>query len=81
MGAASESHSAYRQFIPDESFPRFSKKFLAKANTYEWLEDRLVADPFVGSWTAQWRECLKEPYKGITTDGTKGEGLYKLSNL
>jgi hypothetical protein len=41
----------------------------------------LAADPFVGSWTAQWRECLKEPYKGITTDGTKREGLYKLSNL
>ncbi|CZR66564.1 uncharacterized protein PAC_16465 [Phialocephala subalpina] len=76
--ASSEALSPYRQFIPDETYPRFSKKFLAGANTYEWLQDRLAADPFVGNWTAQWREKLNQPFKGITTDGTKREDLFKL---
>jgi hypothetical protein len=80
MGDVSgEAHAAYRQFIPDVTYPRFSKKFLSGANTYEWLEDRLAADPFVGNWIAQWRERLSEPFKGITSDGAKRAGLYKLS--
>jgi hypothetical protein len=78
--SGNEAHAAYRQFIPDETYPRFSKKFLAGANIYEWLEDRLTADPFVRNWTAQWREKLNQPFKGITTDGTKRENLYKLAD-
>ncbi|KAH8660414.1 hypothetical protein BX600DRAFT_383209 [Xylariales sp. PMI_506] len=74
------AHAAYREYIPDESYARFSKKFLAGANTYEWLQDRLAADPFVGNWTAQWSEKLEQPYKGITINGEKREGLYKLDD-
>ena len=77
--AGTEEWAEYRQFIPDETYPRFSTKFLANANTYEWLDNRLEKDPFVGNWTAQWRQKLSQPFKGITTDGTKRERLYALT--
>lgn len=73
-----QPRTAFRQFLPVDSYARFSKRFLAGANTYEWLEDRLAADPFVGNWTGQWRERLAQPYKGITVDGTVRQGLYEL---
>ena len=80
MPTKNRAEAPYRQFLPDESYPRFSKKFIARANTYEWLQDRLDADPLVGSWTAQWRERLDQPYKGITEEGTVRPGLYLLAS-
>lgn len=78
MTQTEEASATYREFIPDESYPRFSKRFLAKANAYEWLQDRLVADPFVSKWIAHWRDLLAKPFKGITTNGAVQQGLYSL---
>jgi hypothetical protein len=79
MGDASQSFAAYREFIPDETYARFSKSFLAGANTYEWFENRINSNPFVGNSIEKWKERLRQPYKGITTDGEKREGLYELT--
>ena len=81
MTASSKAHAAYRQFIPDDNYERFSKEVLAKVNIYEWLDYRLASGPFVGNWLEQWRERLDEPFKGITTDGSVREGLYKLAEI
>lgn len=74
-----EPEAPFRQFIPDDTTPRFSRKFLAKANTYEWVQGRLKEDAFAKQWTDQWHERLAQPYKGITTDGRVQGDLYSLA--
>ncbi|MFJ4152752.1 DUF3500 domain-containing protein [Streptomyces galbus] len=67
-----ESH---RTFLPDLDDPKLAD---VRGMTYEeFAQDRYQA-PFLRDLLAHWDALYREPFVGITSDGTVREGLYAL---
>ncbi|KAF1847459.1 uncharacterized protein K460DRAFT_306653 [Cucurbitaria berberidis CBS 394.84] len=69
--------AGFRAHLPDLSSPRFTTA--AKQNIYEYakcMQDNR-APPWLYDLTKVWEKLLEEPYKGVTSDGTVRDGLFK----
>jgi hypothetical protein len=60
----------YRQYLPDLSIPRFAAMQQQDAHQYakEFIEGG--NPPWLHALYLHWRNLLKEPFRGVTTDGT-----------
>lgn len=72
-----ELASAFRSHLPDLTSPRFTTS--AKQSPYEYTEafQQNRAPPWLYNLTETWKELLKEPFKGVTVDGSVRDGLFK----
>ncbi|KJY01667.1 hypothetical protein TI39_contig283g00009 [Zymoseptoria brevis] len=72
-----ELASAFRSHLPDLTSPRFTTS--AKQSPYEYTEafQQNHAPPWLYNLTETWKELLKEPFKGVTVDGSVRDGLFK----
>lgn len=69
--AAQAPHGGeYRQFVPDLSIPRFTT--MAKQDAHVYAEEFKTGGnpPWLHGLYMHWLDLLKDPFKGITTDGT-----------
>ena len=76
-GSFQNASAAFRAHIPDLSSPRFTTA--AKQNLYEYagfFRDN-HAPPWLFDLTQAWEKLYKEPFKGVTNDGTVREGLFQ----
>ncbi|MGW6487085.1 DUF3500 domain-containing protein [Streptomyces sp. NPDC055056] len=66
---------SYRTFLPDLDDPKLAE---VRGMTYEeFAQDRYQA-PFLRELLAHWDALYREPFAGITSDGTVRDGLYAL---
>lgn len=59
----------YRQFLPDLSIPRFTTMKEQDAHVYAQAFKEGGQPPWLHALYMHWLELLKEPFKGVTTDG------------
>ncbi|KAF2002384.1 hypothetical protein P154DRAFT_520878 [Amniculicola lignicola CBS 123094] len=72
-----KTSSAFRQRLHDLNTPRFETA--SKQDLYEYakfFQDN-KAPPWLHQLTEAWAQLYTEPYKGVTSDGTVREGLFK----
>lgn len=68
--AASALHgSEYRKHLPDLSIPRFTTMQKQDAHVYAEEFKKGGMPPWLHALYMHWLSLLKEPFKGITTDG------------
>lgn len=67
--AQAEHGGEYRQFLPDLSIPRFTTMQKQDAHVYakEFIEGG--NPPWLHNLYLHWLKLLKDPFKGVTTDG------------
>lgn len=72
--------SEYRKHLPDLETPRFQQ--MAKQNAHEYVEEFKTGGnpPWLHGLYMHWLELLKEPFRGVTTDGSPRQGLYQLED-
>jgi len=70
----------YRQHLPDISIPRFT--IMRSQNAHEYAEafKKGGNPPWLHALYRHWRELFKEPFTGITTDGTVRHDLFELAD-
>ncbi|OLN92837.1 hypothetical protein CCHL11_06781 [Colletotrichum chlorophyti] len=70
----------YRQHLPDISIPRFST--MRSQNAHEYARDFKEGGnpPWLHALYLHWRKLFKEPYTGITSDGTVRPALFQLED-
>ncbi len=61
----------YRQFLPDLSIPRFTTMQKQDARVYAEAFKKGGVPPWLHALYMHWLKMLKEPFKGVTSDGTK----------
>ncbi|KAK4619394.1 hypothetical protein CLAFUW4_10862 [Fulvia fulva] len=73
--------TAFRKHLPDLTSPRFTTS--KEQTPYEYSEafQKTHHPPWLYNLTETWKELLKEPYKGVTNDGTVRPNLYKNEDL
>lgn len=59
----------YRQFLPDLRTPRFTTMKEQDAHVYAEAFKKGGQPPWVHALYKHWLDLLKEPFKGVTTDG------------
>lgn len=61
--------SAFRKHLPDLDTPRFH--IGSQQSIYEYTDtfQKNKSPPWIYNLTEAWKELLKEPYKGVTSDG------------
>jgi len=69
--------SPYRKYLPQLGNKKL--KELPNCNAHEWAAHRCSVEPFISNWVAEWNETLKQPYKGITTDGNVIPKLFPIA--
>ena len=60
----------YRQFLPDLDTPRFTTMQQQDAHVYAEAFKRGGVPPWLHGLYLHWQELVKEPFKGVTNDGT-----------
>lgn len=72
--------SAYRKHLPDLSIPRF--QVMHKQDAHEYLDEFKQGGnpPWLHALYMHWLELLKEPFRGVTTDGTARPNLYQVQD-
>ena len=72
--------SAYRKHLPDLDTPRFQA--MHKQNAHEYVDEfkQYGNPPWLHGLYMHWLELLKEPFKGVTTDGTVRPNLYQVQD-
>ncbi|KAF2728211.1 hypothetical protein EJ04DRAFT_516763 [Polyplosphaeria fusca] len=72
-----QASTAFRAHLHDLSTPRFTTA--AKQDVYEYADffRENHAPPWLFNLTQAWAKLYEEPFKGVTTDGTVREGLFK----
>ncbi len=60
----------YRQFLPDLSIPRFTIMQQQDAHVYAEAFKKGGVPPWLHALYLHWLEMVKEPFKGVTNDGT-----------
>lgn len=72
--------SAYRKHLPDISIPRFTT--MHKQDAHEYAEDfkQNGNPPWMHGLYMHWLKLLKEPFKGVTTDGKVRPDLYSVQD-
>jgi len=70
--------SAYRKYLPDLDIPRF--QIMHKQNAHEYAADfkQNGNPPWLHGLYMHWLALLKEPFRGVTTDGKVRPGLYEV---
>lgn len=68
----------FRDIVPAPDNPRVAG--LCDRDAYQHLEQRMQSNPRVRQFIELWRERVKEPFVGITTDGHGISDLYALAN-
>lgn len=66
---ADSNESPYRQYLPDLSTPRFTTMAIKDAHVYADDFKKGGQPPWIHALFLHWRELLKAPFKGVTTDG------------
>ena len=67
--APAQHGGEYRQFLPDLSIPRFTIMKEQDAYVYADAFKKGGIPPWLHALYMHWLELLKEPFKGVTTDG------------
>jgi hypothetical protein len=72
-----QASAEYRQHLHDLSTPRFTTA--AKQDVYEYADFFRTnhAPPWLFDLTQAWAKLYEESFKGVTSDGTVKEGLFK----
>ncbi|KIW64013.1 hypothetical protein PV04_08973 [Phialophora macrospora] len=78
--AESAPASAYRDYLPDLSIPRFTTMAKQDAHVYANAFKESGIPPWIHALYKHWLELLKEPFKGVTSDGTVRPGLFKIQD-
>ncbi|KAH7027253.1 uncharacterized protein B0I36DRAFT_364485 [Microdochium trichocladiopsis] len=75
---AAASPSGFRSHLPDLTAPRFQALAAADAHSHarELLEHR--RPPWLHGLYEHWMQLLREPFRGVTSDGVVKPGLYGL---
>lgn len=60
----------FRQFLPDLSLPRFTTMQEQDAREYAKAFKESGQPPWLHALYMHWQDLFKEPYQGITNDGT-----------
>lgn len=80
MGSESQKKSHYGQYLPDLTQPRFTNM---SKQTYKEYADEFKQHgrpPWLYALWMHWRDLLKEPYRGISTDGKIIPDLFSIQN-
>jgi hypothetical protein len=75
------AEGAYRQFLPDLSIPRFTTMQAQNAHEYAVAFKESGNPPWLHALYLHWRTLLKEPFRGITTDGRFPESHFQQRGL
>jgi len=77
---ADMAESGYRKHLPDLDIPRF--QIMHKQDAHEYAADfkQNGNPPWIHALYLHWLALLKEPFKGVTTDGKVKDGLYDLQD-
>jgi len=68
--AAQAPHGGeYRKFLPDLSIPRFTTMKEQDAHVYAETFKKGGIPPWLHGLYMHWLELLKEPFRGVTSDG------------
>ena len=59
----------YRQYLPDLNIPRFQIMCTQDAHEYAHAFKTGKQPPWLHALYMHWLDLLKEPFKGVTTDG------------
>lgn len=72
--------SDYRKHLPDLNTPRF--QIMHKQNAHEYVNDFKQSGnpPWLHALYMHWLDLLKEPFRGVTTDGKVRLDLYQLQD-
>jgi hypothetical protein len=66
---ADSKASAYRQYLPDLSIPRFTTMKTEDAHVYVQRFKESGGPPWIHALWLHWKKLLQEPFKGVTSDG------------
>ncbi|KAK7905416.1 hypothetical protein LTR67_000138 [Exophiala xenobiotica] len=77
---ADSKASAYRQYLPDLSIPRFTTMKTEDAHVYVQRFKESGGPPWIHALWLHWKKLLQEPFKGVTSDGTVRPGLFRLQD-
>lgn len=77
MAAPDTKDGEYRQYLPDLSHPRFTTMQKQEAHGYAREFIQGGNPPWLHALYLHWRALFKEPFRGITADGTVRAGLFK----
>ncbi|OAL40336.1 hypothetical protein AYO20_00072 [Fonsecaea nubica] len=75
-----DSNSEYRQYLPDLTIPRFTTMAKQDAHVYAAAFKESGIPPWLHALYLHWLELLKEPFKGVTNDGTVRRDLFKIQD-
>ncbi|KAK9413624.1 hypothetical protein SUNI508_11833 [Seiridium unicorne] len=69
---------SFREYLPDLNTPRFQR--IAECDAYSHAAELIEhhRPPWLYGLVSLWFSLLKEPYRGVTTDGTPRKDLFKL---
>ncbi|KAF6814668.1 hypothetical protein CSOJ01_03891 [Colletotrichum sojae] len=70
----------YRQYLPDLSIPRFTTMQKQDAHVYAKEFKEGGNPPWLHALYLHWRKLFREPFTGITSDGTVKQNLFKLQD-
>lgn len=59
----------FREYLPDLSQPRFTTMATQDAHVYAQAFKEKGQPPWIYALYRHWLELLKEPFKGVTSDG------------
>ncbi|KAH7133897.1 hypothetical protein EDB81DRAFT_950121 [Dactylonectria macrodidyma] len=77
MGSTTQDKNDYHQHVPPKGLLRFLDEITT--DPYAYSEQVRNGPIFPAIW-AQWQGNLSQPFRGITNDGTKREGIYSLQD-
>ncbi|KAK9447023.1 uncharacterized protein V1518DRAFT_125553 [Limtongia smithiae] len=74
------AQKGYRQYLPDLTLKRFTT--MAEQDAYEYADDFKTnkQPPWLHALYIHWLKLFREPFKGVTTDGTVVPGLFELED-
>ncbi|KIV86756.1 hypothetical protein PV11_02350 [Exophiala sideris] len=79
--AENKAHNLkYHQYLPDLSIPRFTTMATQDAHVYAQAFKEGGIPPWLHALYMHWRKLLKEPFKGVTNDGTVRPDLFPLQD-
>ncbi|OHW96862.1 hypothetical protein CSPAE12_04451 [Colletotrichum incanum] len=70
----------YRQHLPDINIPRFTTMRNQDAHEYAKTFKESGNPPWLHALYLHWRDLFKEPFSGITIDGTVKHDLFRLAD-
>lgn len=72
MAGSDDKNGDYRRFLPDLSIPRFTTMQKQDAHEYAAAFKQSGNPPWLHALYLHWRDLFAEPFRGVTSDGTRG---------